>query len=188
MCWQVSVGSIAMLCILVMLSQRASQNTGGATDSFMPSSDPSPNPSYVVSSLTALTFDFYIFRVLYSIGADFVPKICKCVFYFAWIQWPDCLYILPVTMQQQACASSVFCAASPDLAHYGGLYINNCVPCQPSSAALDPVLSNRLWVTSLAMIERIMGRRAFNLQYLGGEVVSWINGEFSKSWNSRQGT
>lgn len=69
----------------------------------------------------------------------------------------------------------MFCAASPDLTHYGGLYVNNCVPCQPSSAALDPVLANRLWVTSLAMIERILGRRAFNLQYVPGEAVLCIS-------------
>ncbi|XP_050695360.1 WW domain-containing oxidoreductase-like isoform X1 [Eriocheir sinensis] len=69
---------------------------------------------------------------------------------------------------QQACASSVFCAASTDIARYGGVYINNCVPCMPSAPAMDPILAHRLHNVSLAMIETVLGKRAFNSQSLGG--------------------
>ncbi|KAK3893433.1 hypothetical protein Pcinc_002756 [Petrolisthes cinctipes] len=91
-------------------------------------------------------------------------------------------FVRPFTKSlQQACSSTVFCAASPDLAQYGGLYVNNCVPCRPAPAALDPVMANRLWVSSLAMIERILGRRAFNLQYLPGvEQKGQVKGDGSK--------
>lgn len=70
---------------------------------------------------------------------------------------------------QQACASSVFCAASNDLARYGGVYVNNCVPCMPSAQAMDSVLGHRLWVVSLKMIEGVLGQRAFNLS-IGSSV------------------
>lgn len=65
---------------------------------------------------------------------------------------------------QQACASVVYCAASNDVSRYGGIYVNNCVPCLPSQEALNSIMSNRLWVTSLTMIEKVLGQRAFSAE------------------------
>ncbi|XP_068219810.1 WW domain-containing oxidoreductase [Palaemon carinicauda] len=65
---------------------------------------------------------------------------------------------------QQACASVIYCAASNDISRYGGIYVNNCVPCLPSEKALDGIMSNRLWITSLTMIEKVLGQRAFTTQ------------------------
>jgi hypothetical protein len=64
-------------------------------------------------------------------------------------------------VQQQACAASVYCACSPDVAACGGVYVNGCLPCRPSPAALDSVLALRLYNLDLRIIERTMGSAAF---------------------------
>ncbi|XP_053650200.1 WW domain-containing oxidoreductase isoform X2 [Cherax quadricarinatus] len=74
--------------------------------------------------------------------------------------------VRPFTKSLQACATSVYCAASVDISRFGGIYVNNCVPCLPSQSSLDSILSNRLWITSLSMIEHVLGRRAFSMQPL----------------------
>ncbi|KAK7066854.1 hypothetical protein SK128_006834 [Halocaridina rubra] len=65
---------------------------------------------------------------------------------------------------QQASASVVFSAACEDISQFGGIYINNCVPCLPSKEALNSVTSHKLWTTSLSMIEQVLGKRAFSSQ------------------------
>uniref|UniRef100_A0A6A7FS96 WW domain-containing oxidoreductase n=2 Tax=Hirondellea gigas TaxID=1518452 RepID=A0A6A7FS96_9CRUS len=64
---------------------------------------------------------------------------------------------------QQACASSVYCACSPDVARCGGVYVNGCMPCMPSRQSLDPVLAYRLYNLNIRLIESIMGSTAFTL-------------------------
>ena len=64
---------------------------------------------------------------------------------------------------QQACASSVYCAASPDLAAFGGVYVCNCVPLLPAAAALDAAAAARLWKDAVAAVQGVLGRRAFSV-------------------------
>ncbi|KAF2347861.1 Short-chain dehydrogenase/reductase SDR [Trinorchestia longiramus] len=76
----------------------------------------------------------------------------------------SCLFALvrPWTKSlQQACAASVYCACSPDMAHCGGVYVNGCLPCRPSEAALDCTLALRLHNLNLRIIDRVMGPSAF---------------------------
>ncbi|RVE71986.1 hypothetical protein OJAV_G00057030 [Oryzias javanicus] len=39
--------------------------------------------------------------------------------------------------QQQGAATTVYCAAAPELEGLGGMYFNNCFRCQPSNQAQD---------------------------------------------------
>ncbi|XP_018022712.1 WW domain-containing oxidoreductase isoform X4 [Hyalella azteca] len=79
----------------------------------------------------------------------------------SWLYW--CLHALlrPWTKSLQACAASVYCACSPDVAACGGVYVNGCLPCRPSPAAMDSVLALRLYNLDLRIIERTMGSVAF---------------------------
>ncbi|XP_057291040.1 WW domain-containing oxidoreductase-like [Hydractinia symbiolongicarpus] len=47
--------------------------------------------------------------------------------------------------QAQGAATTVYCAASPQLENVGGYYFNNCCGCHPSSLANDEELAKRLW-------------------------------------------
>jgi len=53
----------------------------------------------------------------------------------------------------QAAAPGIFAAASPDMKGIGGIYINNCFPCQPSKVALDSASRRNLFKTSLKLLE-----------------------------------
>lgn len=66
-------------------------------------------------------------------------------------------------VQQQACAGSVYCACCPDLAACGGVYVNGCVPCPPSTLALDSVAALRLYTLNVRILERVLGYKAFSL-------------------------
>lgn len=54
---------------------------------------------------------------------------------------------------QQAAAPAIFAAASPEMRHIGGIYINNCFPCSPSKIAEDPQARRNLWNTSVKMLQ-----------------------------------
>ena len=53
---------------------------------------------------------------------------------------------------QQAAASVIFAAAAPEMNFAGGIYINNCFPCQPSDAAQDQVGQRKLWEASVKLL------------------------------------
>lgn len=55
------------------------------------------------------------------------------------------------TMQQGA-ATSLYCAAVPELQGIGGMYFNNCCRCEPSSAAQNGKLATALWEISTKML------------------------------------
>lgn len=109
------------------------------------------HPGNAVS--TYLTRHWWVYRLLFALIRPFTKSL------------------------QQACATCVYCAASVDISRYGGIYVNNCVPCLPSQASLNSVLSNRLWVISLSMIEHVLGRRAFNVQPLSDSSEQGLNSE-----------
>jgi len=53
----------------------------------------------------------------------------------------------------QAAASGIFAAASPEMKGVGGIYINNCFPCQPSKIASNPISRKNLFETSLKLLQ-----------------------------------
>ncbi len=53
---------------------------------------------------------------------------------------------------QQAAASIVFAAASPEMSSVGGIYINNCFPCQPHQICQNLQARENLWNTSVEML------------------------------------
>lgn len=55
--------------------------------------------------------------------------------------------------QQQAAATSVYCAIDPELQNVGGAYFNNCFVCPESELADDPLMANKLWKLSEHMVE-----------------------------------
>ncbi len=54
---------------------------------------------------------------------------------------------------QQAAAPGIFAVAAPEMKHVGGIYVNNCFPCQPSEIALDSQARHNLWITSLKLLQ-----------------------------------
>ncbi|CAL4150922.1 unnamed protein product, partial [Meganyctiphanes norvegica] len=95
------------------------------------------HPGNVIS--TGLSRNWWLYRLLFAVVRPYSKSL------------------------QQACASVVYCAASQDIANCGGVYVNNCVPCKPSSVAFDNILANKLWNISLGIIEDRLGKRAFNI-------------------------
>lgn len=65
---------------------------------------------------------------------------------------------------QQACASTVYCACSPELAPCGGVYVNGCLPCPPSFLSMEELPAHRLYSLDIRLIERAMGQSAFVVQ------------------------
>ncbi|ELU06617.1 hypothetical protein CAPTEDRAFT_150180 [Capitella teleta] len=56
--------------------------------------------------------------------------------------------------QQQAAATSVFCATAQELENFSGYYFNNCFQCQPSGTSLSTELASRLWELSERMVNK----------------------------------
>ena len=54
---------------------------------------------------------------------------------------------------QQAAAPAVFAAASNEMKGIGGIYVNNCFPCQPSRIVQDSWARRNLWRTSLKLLQ-----------------------------------
>ena len=54
---------------------------------------------------------------------------------------------------QQAAAPVVFAAASQEMKGVGGIYVNNCFPCQPSKIAQDSWTRRNLWRTSSKLLQ-----------------------------------
>jgi len=104
------------------------------------------HPGNLVS--TNLSRNWWLYRLLYAIVRPYSKSL------------------------QQACASVIYCAASQDVANCGGVYVNNCVPCKPSSAAFDNILTNKLWNISLGIIEDRLGKRAFNIYDIRNEKLN----------------
>ncbi|CAB0001054.1 unnamed protein product [Nesidiocoris tenuis] len=55
---------------------------------------------------------------------------------------------------QQGASTTVYCAAAPELESVTGLYFNNCFRTEPSKAAQDPILRNRVWNLTKELILR----------------------------------
>ena len=69
----------------------------------------------------------------------------------SWLHKIACTLVRPFAKSlQQAAAPGVFAATSPQLK--GGIYINNCFPCQPSQIALDPLAGDNLVQASLKIL------------------------------------
>lgn len=90
------------------------------------------HPGNMVSS--GLSRHWWPYRVLFSLVRPFTKSL------------------------EQAAATSVFCAAAPELQHVGGCYFNNCCRCKPSVAAQDAVLATHLWRTCKAMVDKALPR------------------------------
>jgi len=54
--------------------------------------------------------------------------------------------------QQQAAATTVYCAVSNDVKSLAGAYFNNCCQCMPSSDATNVTTAKWLWDLSEQMI------------------------------------
>lgn len=57
---------------------------------------------------------------------------------------------------QQATATSIYCAMSPDLEGVGGKYFNNCKECAPSTSAGNIEMALRLWEVSEQLCKQVL--------------------------------
>lgn len=59
-------------------------------------------------------------------------------------------------LQQQASATSVYCATANELTGLSGLYYNNCFFCEPSKLSQSSTLQQQLWQLSEHLVEDIL--------------------------------
>lgn len=62
--------------------------------------------------------------------------------------------------QQQGAATTVYCAAAPELEGLGGMYFNNCCRCVPSPEAQSEDTARALWVLSERLIQEALGSQS----------------------------
>ncbi|XP_011640819.1 WW domain-containing oxidoreductase isoform X1 [Pogonomyrmex barbatus] len=94
------------------------------------------HPGNMVS--TSLSRHWWLYRLLFALVRPFTKSL------------------------QQAASTTIFCATAPELEGVTGSYFNNCCRCQPSNAALDPVLATRLWILSQNMITDVIEKNKNN--------------------------
>jgi len=58
----------------------------------------------------------------------------------------------------QAASSSIFAAASPEMASSSGIYINNCFPCVPSEVSLNDSSRASLWDLSKKILNEKLAK------------------------------
>nr|KAF6408450.1 WW domain containing oxidoreductase [Molossus molossus] len=62
--------------------------------------------------------------------------------------------------QQQGAATTVYCAAAPELEGLGGMYFNSCCRCLPSAEAQSEETARALWALSERLIREGLGSQA----------------------------
>lgn len=60
---------------------------------------------------------------------------------------------------QQGAATTVYCAVSSDVEEIGGVYFNNCCPCQPSKVGMNEEMAQRLWTVSESILKDRLNRK-----------------------------
>jgi len=63
-------------------------------------------------------------------------------------------YCVRICKQQQAAATTVYCATSTDIKSHSAFYFNNCFQCTPSPEATNAATAKWLWELSEQMIAR----------------------------------
>lgn len=63
-----------------------------------------------------------------------------------------------IYFQQQGAATTVYCATHKDLEEVGGMYFNNCCPCQPCDESMDEKLAKKLWTISDEILQDRLNR------------------------------
>ena len=69
-------------------------------------------------------------------------------------------------MQKQGAACSVWAATAPELEARGGLYLNNCFPCEPSELARNRDEAKKLWKLTDELIKERFENRAESGSFL----------------------
>lgn len=59
--------------------------------------------------------------------------------------------------QQQGAATTVYCAAAPELEGLGGMYFNSCCRCTPSPEAQREETARALWALSERLVQERVG-------------------------------
>ena len=88
------------------------------------------HPGNMVS--TNLSRNWWLYRVLYALVRPFAKSL------------------------KQAAGTVVFAAASTELRHSSGMYLNNCFPCNPDELVWDLEARKNLWIASLSMISHLL--------------------------------
>jgi len=64
-----------------------------------------------------------------------------------------------ILLQQQAAATSIYCATANELTGLSGLYFNNCYFCDPSKLSKSTTLQQQLWELSERIISEVMDQQ-----------------------------
>ncbi|KFO21204.1 WW domain-containing oxidoreductase [Fukomys damarensis] len=62
-----------------------------------------------------------------------------------------------LNFQQQGAATTVYCAAAPEMEGLGGMYFNNCCRCLPSAQAQSEETARALWELSTQLVQDRLG-------------------------------
>jgi len=113
----------------------------------------SVHPGNMVS--TDISRNYWFYRLLFAIVRPFTKslvgwkrklcfqKLSLIVFFYA-------------TLQQQAAATSIYCATANELTGLSGLYFNNCFFCEPSQLSKSASLQQQLWQLSENLISELL--------------------------------
>lgn len=103
-----------------------------------------------------LSRNYWFYRLLFAIVRPFTKSLVSAKHL---LNWPhnnssSCAPFNPV--QQQAAATSVYCATANELTGLSGLYYNNCFFCEPSKLSQSSTLQQQLWQLSEHLVEDIL--------------------------------
>lgn len=102
-----------------------------------------------------LSRNYWFYRLLFAIVRPFTKSLVSAELMFDWpLNNPTFSPFNDV--QQQAAATTVYCATANELTGLSGLYYNNCFFCEPSKLSQSTALQQQLWQLSEHLVEDIL--------------------------------
>lgn len=102
-----------------------------------------------------LSRNYWFYRLLFAIVRPFTKSLVSAEHMLDWpLNNPT---FSPFNgVQQQAAATTVYCATANELTGLSGLYYNNCFFCEPSKLSQSSTLQQQLWQLSEHLVEDIL--------------------------------
>lgn len=113
------------------------------------------HPGNMVSS--DLSRNYWFYRLLFAIVRPFTKSLVSLAMRRTLcfpLTFTNC-FLCPI-WQQQAAATSIYCATANELTGLSGLYFNNCFFCEPSKLSKSAALQQQLWKLSENLIAELV--------------------------------
>lgn len=106
---------------------------------------------------SALSRNWWFYRVIFAIVRPFSKSLVSAEQRI--LSFVNYYQNTKIFTQQQAAATTVYCATANELTGITGQYYNNCYFCQPSVDSMNDVMSTSLWETSERLIKQILNEK-----------------------------